>query len=1308
MPSKPYSGSIGYSLYPSPQPDATETRPGFASTLGAAWRVENSVANFVELMNKPTFEPEPDFNLVNTLKTSGMFDNYRDNFLGVQSSGEFNYVAARVKREEKDRDTLIQAGWLGVGAAMLMGVLDPTMFLPLTAGAKGLKAVAEGSALGMAAAGAQETVLFANQELRTPAEAAVGVGTATVLGGILGGAVQYFTKDAVRETARQTDALMNSTSYQSLSAAAARQEVGGLKTATGTEFLNDQLSRIGPVTSTINQETSPQARWMMQQMADAGLRMKGNVEGIPTSLGGTVEDRVKVWHGPVKSIVDEIDRAYQDYWFGDAAPRLLGNLRANAGGYMLSGGKLTKQEFKEDISRAMFSGDVSDNKQAQKVAEHIRKTLFDPLFEEAKRVKLMSESAEQTQDISYLHRDYNNDMIERRFDEFVKILGDNFSKKLGQEFNERLAKMREAEAKDTSRAEAINMPEDVAQARADVIREELKQITPPKGEGPPTAESSNLFRLFEMQDEIADLRQQARDAPTFSLRAQFRKAAAAVKEKGGERLAALEQAQALARRTLRDLTRNRYTMDAKLEAKLDKIERLEDASLGTLERLVRKGYKLLGQIAKMSDKELDKQLEGLKKQVVAAQKSLVTSEKRLGKVIGEGDKDKALAAMGQVKERDALLKELALKLRDTSEVDREELRGVVEELLAEATSRANEINAKRAERIARLREQAKQFEPSVVEAELKRLEGRKEGRRAKVAETTRTVGANDLDLETGQVDFQEFAKSIAEETAHKILGTELRLAGIDILQQARGAELARVLDIPSKEIYDFLNLDIESVVRKHVRTLAPDIELTEKFGSPNAVEEFKKLTDEYNRAVDAVAAEGPKKGETPEAYQRRKDKRIGKLTKEYTTLRRNLEATIGRLRHQWGIPTNPRGYAHRAARVAMNLNVARLMGGVTISSIADVARPIQKYGLLNTFRDGFVPLVTNLKTIRMSQKEAQLAGTALDVVLHSRAHQMFDVMDEFGRGSKAERLLEYATSRIGLLGVFDYWTSGMKQFTAGIVNAQLMRAIEGVNTGKATAKQIEQLASTGIDGPMAERIWKQVQSSEGGGQVNGIWLPNTESWDDQVAVRAYRAALVGEIDDTIITPGLERPLWVDANTVGRMVAQFRSFALSSTTKTVMAGLQQRDLAFVNGTMLSLGLGALSYWLWAQFTGGDAYTEMTNAGPDKWADEAIIRSGNLGAFSEAQRIFETIPLTQPYATFSGTRSSRREGGDFVGALAGPTLDLAERGGNVLMGIDQPTQSTLHQFRTMLPFQNLFYLRQALDWIEKQSGLPERRG
>ena len=436
--------------------------------------------------------------------------------------------------------------------------------------------------------------------------------------------------------------------------------------------------------------------------------------------------------------------------------------------------------------------------------------------------------------------------------------------------------------------------------------------------------------------------------------------------------------------------------------------------------------------------------------------------------------------------------------------------------------------------------------------------------------------------------------------------------------------------------------------------------------------------------------------------------------KFYREGRRDLEALLERVRGVRGVPANPDGWAARGARMAMNLNTLRFMGGVVLASVSDPARVIQKHGLVRTFRDGFLPMIRDLKTARLSQREAQLAGTALDVTIHSRAHAISDILDEYGRGSKFERGLEFASNKIGVIALFDYWTSAWKQFTAGVVNARVLEAVATVMEGGAEKKVFaatEYLASVNLGRSHVEEIWRQVNNG-GGAKHNGVWLPNTDTWDlskpiANEALRAYRAALAKEVDDTIVTPGLERPIFMDASIGHRLLTQFKSFGMSSTTKTLMAGLQEKDARYVNGVMISLALGSLSYYLWATAVGGEAREEMLNAGIDKWADEAISRSGQTAVFDEFQRIGQRIPGIAPYLSFSGTRSTRREGGDLSEAVLGPTFDLLEKAGGVLAGIDDPTRSTLHAFRQILPFQNVFFLRQALDAIEASIGLPERR-
>ena len=81
--------------------------------------------------------------------------------------------------------------------------------------------------------------------------------------------------------------------------------------------------------------------------------------------------------------------------------------------------------------------------------------------------------------------------------------------------------------------------------------------------------------------------------------------------------------------------------------------------------------------------------------------------------------------------------------------------------------------------------------------------------------------------------------------------------------------------------------------------------------------------------------------------------------------------------------------------------------------------------------------------------------------------------------------------------------------------------------------------------------------------------------------------------------------------IGRLLFQFRSFAFASLTKTLMYGAQEARHGNLNipvGVAISMGLGALSWWAWANLAGEHQQKRMQSAGFSKWADEAINRSG----------------------------------------------------------------------------------------------------
>lgn len=589
-----------------------------------------------------------------------------------------------------------------------------------------------------------------------------------------------------------------------------------------------------------------------------------------------------------------------------------------------------------------------------------------------------------------------------------------------------------------------------------------------------------------------------------------------------------------------------------------------------------------------------------------------------------------------------------------------------------------------------------------------------------------------MNVAARSANFDEYGDEVSTLLFNKITGLSTSVAGLDILHGPRGPELARTLNLKYETKKKWLHRQPEFVMRRYIRQMAADVETYRATGSPNAASVFREIEEEFDglrRALDVepevvprrilgVPVPGTARAAEGGLGEAEKAKSLEALRKAQLSVTADMRVLVERHRHLRGIPDNPEGWAFRGGRMAMDMNVVRLMGTVVPSSMSEVARATMKRGLLSSFRDGFAPLVSDLARVKMTRKEARELGIAWDPITHNRLQAVFDLMEDNGLPrSGAEKVTGFMANKMGLVAGFDRWTAEMKLIASSVGMSETSRALRLVVEGGGSAKELTRartfLAAHGVDEPLAKSIWAQFNVEGGSTEfAEGVRLPNTEAWQDYQAMTAYRALLGKFVDDTIITPGLDRPSWVDANTGAKMLAQFRSFTFTSTNRVVMAGLQQRDMAAVSGVMFSLAMGSLSYYIWGMTVGGRAKEEMLSGNLDKWADEAIARSGLLGIFAEAQRVAERIPGLNKFATFSGTPVRNRQPTSLLGSIAGPSYDLAERMAKTVMGMEEPTQNTLHQVRLMAPGQNLFWWRQMMDKIEDAAGsameLPERRG
>ena len=533
-------------------------------------------------------------------------------------------------------------------------------------------------------------------------------------------------------------------------------------------------------------------------------------------------------------------------------------------------------------------------------------------------------------------------------------------------------------------------------------------------------------------------------------------------------------------------------------------------------------------------------------------------------------------------------------------------------------------------------------------------------------------------------------RDVVQQTIDTILGHADGRVPYDIVAGPRGPLKERVLKIETAKIHDFVENDIEHVLHAQMRTMSADIELSKKFGSVDLAEQIRKVNDEANAKIE--------KATTPKERQ--------KLEKARNDAIRDIEGIRDRLRGTYALPSNPSSLVLRAGRVARNLNYLRLMGGMTLSAFPDMAGIVFKHGMTSTFRDGFLPLVTNLKGVRLAAEEVKMAGTALDMVLDSRTMAMADVLDDFGKGSKFERGLKSMGSRFGVMSLMAPWNASMKQFSGMVVMTNIIRASERVAAGKAAKGDIRKLAAAGIDNDMATRIAKQF--AEHGQDQRGVTIPGGMNWTDRGALESFRAAVVRDVDRIIVTPGQDKPLWMSTE-LGKTVGQFKSFNVAAMQRITLAGLQQRDASTLSGVMTAMGLGAITYWAKQQI----ANREVSDS-PAVWATNAFDWSGMAGWLMDVNNISEKATRGRVgLSVFTGEQVSRYATRNVYGAFLGPSADavsdIFQISGSTFAG--DTTKSDLHRARQMVPLQNLFYLRSLFDQVEQATGaalnLPDKR-
>lgn len=509
---------------------------------------------------------------------------------------------------------------------------------------------------------------------------------------------------------------------------------------------------------------------------------------------------------------------------------------------------------------------------------------------------------------------------------------------------------------------------------------------------------------------------------------------------------------------------------------------------------------------------------------------------------------------------------------------------------------------------------------------------------------------------------------------------------LDWMKNPTGAQ-ARTLLIPDDVIEEFLERDIEVLTKHHVKTMGVDIELTRKFGSPDMQGVIDDITKEYQRMID----------ETVDFETR------GLLAKQMEADLRDLRGLRDRVRGTYGASKDPHALSSRAVRVMKSINVLTGMGSAMVSSVPDIARVMMVEGFTNAYYKGFARMFDEqaARVARMSKKELDQAGVAIDAVLGLRAHAMADIGDIFGNRYGVERSLNEATGMFFVMNGLNLWNQAIKEIAGNVTMLRMTDSIMRPKGWKGLSQsEKEKLLKNGINQSDYNIMRSEIKKH---GQKEGSeWLPNTDAWTDPTQRLKFRIALNQNVDRIIITPGAgDRALWTSTE-LGSMLTQFKSFGQGAHVRMLVSGMQEKDGAFWSGAFLLVGLAAMINEVKRAQYGIDS-----DETPDQKLLNAIDRSGLLGSIMDINNATEKLsnygigmrPILTDQAQYPVHATAKASA--TLGPSAAFTMNASSVIGDIMSG--NITNQTKRDMRFMFPTGNLWWMDPVQDQVFGESNV-----
>jgi hypothetical protein len=1357
MPDQPDTASPYLAQYvPKPQEDYTFgqiTQSAFERENTVASTILDSQYNFIN-QEDPNFDP---IDYVFDEVDNSVYAPYSEKFLEFKNRKDADLYKKQLDREFKNSEVMANSGLTGFAMGMAAGILDPINFIPIGGGAykaykagkylKGIGLTAGAGAVGMTAS---EGILQATQQTRTLEESAINIGAGTILAGALGGAsamlskrqfnnlADKFKKDLDNETAdvfinpdtqkmeikpdsasaanvaefqairkyyddvltpqlkaegKEVPAFAVFKKQQQSLASTITQDIAGAvnigNVIKGQKLLKkiNLIDNLNPIQRLTQTQFAVSPRETAEKLMKTGLMWQKNKIGIASAQSAEIAK--KTLQAPYFNNYKPVEN--QAYYNFKKRIKKEGPLNETENNIK------NDIQFFEEVSRAMRNGNVSNIQEANQLAKLARNDVLNHLGKEAVNVGLLNEKVLTTKPKtaeSYFPRLFNRLKVIARENDLRTFLNNKIKTVL-------LPQIKKAEAQ-----KELNLNSQILdlQTRKAELQANLDKVVNEKFE---EAQVDAVFNEADISTENKFI---------FQRNISW--------AKGGEK-----SFDDFLEKMAEDLPDN-------LDFPADKIEKVynkyvkNDNLIYTNEELadILEKYKTAIKTVKsikpksllifLRDRGGVVDFGGNLKAMGITNKTLpglIRKGKEFGNLFGAGKKeyidldDARFVAHeqgyfndfpqdgsgGQPSINDLLdliRREVGgEKIYSLEDIDKIEIKNNAEKLIEELNEMGIDIDKIN---------DAVLLEKGKIKKKFKYLSGENVDKKT-ISKMDKVLAKSEIDLLEKKVNklknkytenqisfrskFEEmgdedsYVNEITSDIINQLKGDD-RLGLIDdlgIKVAKRGPLKERTLNfIQDNELEPWLENDARKVLNYYQNTLATDIEISRAFDGDLTLDDaIQKIQDEYAEVIAKTTD----------------PKILKQIDKEKKNVINDIESVAKIMRGMYARPDNPDSMIVRGGRTARQYIYITKMGQVALASITDISNPIRKFGL-RTWAKTLPNLITNLEGIKLNVKEAKLAGNITDIVSPERMASFSGLNDQFASNlSTFEKYLENISKAMSKTNLMPVWNDSQKGWASVMSQQKMINAIN--KYGKITEKETAYLGYLGIGRDnykiIADEL-KQHAYKEG-----RLLIANTEKWNNPEAVRIYRNALNTDIDSTIVTVGAgDLPLWMQTE-AGKVVGQFKSFVFGATQQVLVASLQQKDMAVLNGLISAVGLGMMAYYFKAKLAGKEVSKD-----PEVWLAEGLDRSGYFGILSDYSHIADKVGLGASSLLGTGELSryqSRNIGASLLGPSVGLLGDAAISIGALKSG--EISEADAKAIRRMIWFNNHFLLTGAMDNFEK---------